>query len=156
MGYRPKDYKHPTWYLWWTISPWVYHRPIMAALSWFIRYIYYWHLQWLNNVITIQPKVLLPHAFVTLADFGALGFFYIIRLSNLSIVSVPDDGYPETRHLITVIQKHVVRTELYICFFWYYIRTFLLNKYFSNTYSMGLLWLMAWDIMQLKKGSVIG
>jgi hypothetical protein len=39
----------------------------VSALTWFIRYIYYWNLQFLNNVIIINTKVLLPHAYVTLA-----------------------------------------------------------------------------------------
>jgi hypothetical protein len=32
----------------------------VSALTWFIRYIYYWNLQLLNNVIIIKTKVLLP------------------------------------------------------------------------------------------------
>ena len=35
----------------------------------FIRYIYYWNLQFLNNIIINKTKVLLPQAWVTLADF---------------------------------------------------------------------------------------
>jgi hypothetical protein len=31
-----------------------------SALTWFIRYIYYWNLQFLNNVIINKTKVLLP------------------------------------------------------------------------------------------------
>jgi hypothetical protein len=55
--------------------------------------IYYWNLQFLNNVIMNKTKVLLPQAWVILADFGylfyALGFYCsqnykIICLSNLS------------------------------------------------------------------------
>ena len=41
-----------------------------SALTWFIRYIYYWILQFLNNVIIIKTKVLHPQAYVTLPDFG--------------------------------------------------------------------------------------
>jgi hypothetical protein len=41
-----------------------------SALTWFIRYIYYWNLQFLNNVIIHKTKALLPQAYVTLADFG--------------------------------------------------------------------------------------
>jgi hypothetical protein len=32
-----------------------------SALTWFIRYIYYRNLQFLNNVIINKTKVLLPH-----------------------------------------------------------------------------------------------
>ena len=46
--------------------------PVVSAseLTWFIRYIYYWKLQFLTNVILNKTKVLLPQAYVTLADFG--------------------------------------------------------------------------------------
>ena len=39
-------------------------RPVVSAsaLTWFIRYIYDWNLQFLNNVIINKTKVLLPHA----------------------------------------------------------------------------------------------
>jgi hypothetical protein len=33
-----------------------------SALTWFIRYIYYWNLQFLNNVIINKTKVPLPQA----------------------------------------------------------------------------------------------
>jgi hypothetical protein len=38
--------------------------PVVSAkaLTWFIRYIYYWNLQFLNNVIINKTKVLLPQA----------------------------------------------------------------------------------------------
>ena len=41
-----------------------------GLLDIFIRYIYYWNLQFLNNVIINKTKFLLPREFVTLADFG--------------------------------------------------------------------------------------
>ena len=41
-----------------------------SALKWLIRYIYYWNLQFLNNVTLMEIKVLFPHAYMTLADFG--------------------------------------------------------------------------------------
>ena len=46
-------------------------RPGVSAspLTWFIRYIYYWMLQFLRNVIIIKPNIVLPQAWVTLADF---------------------------------------------------------------------------------------
>ena len=46
-------------------------RPVVnaSALTWFSRYIYYWNLQFLNNVIINKTKVLLPQAHVTLADY---------------------------------------------------------------------------------------
>ena len=46
-------------------------RPVVSAsaLTWYIRYIYYWKLQFLNNVIINKTKVLLPQAHVTLADY---------------------------------------------------------------------------------------
>ena len=46
-------------------------RPVVSAsvLTWFIRYIYYSNLQFLNNIIINKTKVLLPQAYVTLADY---------------------------------------------------------------------------------------
>ena len=46
-------------------------RPVVSAsaLTWFIRYIYYWNLQFLNNVSINKTKVLLLQAYVTLADY---------------------------------------------------------------------------------------
>ena len=41
-----------------------------SILTWFIRYIYYWNLQFLNHVIINKTKVLLPQTYVTLANFG--------------------------------------------------------------------------------------
>ena len=70
----------------------------------FIRYIYYWNLQFLNNVIIDKTKALLPQAYMTLGD---LSWFWlsclchfillipklqIIWLSKLSILSVPAEG----------------------------------------------------------------
>ena len=31
-----------------------------SALTWLIRYIYYWNVQFLDNIIIIKTKVLLP------------------------------------------------------------------------------------------------
>jgi len=40
----------------------------VSVLTWFIRYIYYWNLQFLNNVIILKKYGFLPQA--TLADIG--------------------------------------------------------------------------------------
>jgi hypothetical protein len=47
-------------------------RPVIGVseLTRFIRYIYYWNLQILNNVIIIKTKLLSHHPMMTLADFG--------------------------------------------------------------------------------------
>ena len=47
-----------------TISPEDIIRPVgsSSTMPWFIRYIYYWNLQFLNNVIINKTKVLLPRA----------------------------------------------------------------------------------------------
>jgi len=34
----------------------------VSALTWFIKYIYFWNLLFLNNMIINQTKVLLPQA----------------------------------------------------------------------------------------------
>jgi hypothetical protein len=56
----------------WTISPGGYHLASISvsALKWRSTYICYSNLQFLNNVIFIKTKVLLPQAYVTLTDFG--------------------------------------------------------------------------------------
>ena len=41
-----------------------------SALTCFNRYIYYYNLQFLNNVMINKTKVLLHHAQMSLADFG--------------------------------------------------------------------------------------
>jgi len=33
----------------------------VSVLTWFIRYIYYWNLQFQNNAIIIKTKVLFPY-----------------------------------------------------------------------------------------------
>jgi hypothetical protein len=68
----------------------------------FIRYIYYWNVHILDNVIIIKTNVLLPQALMDFTDL-AIPFrpysllppkdFYIIWLSHLFIMSVPDEGY---------------------------------------------------------------
>ena len=51
-----------------------------STLTWFIRYIYYWNLQFLNNIIIKKTKVLLPQAYVTLTDYYlAFQSFYFER-----------------------------------------------------------------------------
>ena len=82
---------------WWTISPWLYHQsssqcfyhwvdtsaggllvpgciisPVVSVsgLILFIKYVCHWHLQFLNHVIIIKTKVLLPQTYLTLADVG--------------------------------------------------------------------------------------
>ena len=71
----------------------------VMTLTWFIRYIYYWNLQFLNHIITNETKVLRPQAYVPLADFGytvyALWIYCSQNLfgSQISILSVPDECY---------------------------------------------------------------
>jgi hypothetical protein len=71
-----------------TISPPEFHPSMVSisALALLIRYIYYWSLQFLNNVISIKTEILLPHAKVTVADFdypvSALWLFFSHRLLN--------------------------------------------------------------------------
>ena len=42
-------------------------RPVVSvsALTWFIRYIYYWNLHFLHNVIINKTMILLPQTYVT-------------------------------------------------------------------------------------------
>ena len=53
------------------LVPEVIIRPVVnaSALIWVIKYIYYWNLQFLNNVIINKTMVLLSEAYVTVEDF---------------------------------------------------------------------------------------
>jgi hypothetical protein len=72
---------------WWTISPQGCHLPSSqcSAMTWFIRYIYYWNLKFLNNVIINQTKFLLPQTYVTWACLGPL----ILLLPKLKLFGFP-------------------------------------------------------------------
>ena len=89
---RDLDCIHSNIYL--ELSLWV-----ETLLTWFIRYIYlFFILQFLNNVIIINAKVLPSQAWVTLSNFGQ-HVFWIPKLFlhyNLLIMTVPDEGY--SRH----------------------------------------------------------
>ena len=56
-------------------------RPMVSvsALTWFIRYISYSNLQFLNNVVINQTKVPLPQAYLTVADIGYLALLYLLQ-----------------------------------------------------------------------------
>ena len=43
---------------------------MVSVLTSLIIYIYHWNLQFLNNVIIIKTKVLLPQVYVTLLGIG--------------------------------------------------------------------------------------
>jgi hypothetical protein len=56
-------------------------------MTWFISYIYYCNLQFLNNVIIIKTKVPLPQAEVNIDDFdypvfGPILFYCSRRFKN--------------------------------------------------------------------------
>ena len=65
------------------------HVVSVSALTWFIRNIYYWNIQFLNNVIIIKTKVLLPQASMDMSDFDYSVFllqkyvFLVIRVFNV-------------------------------------------------------------------------
>jgi len=69
----------------------------VSTLTWFIRYIYYWNLQFLNNVIIIKTKVRWPQAYAILADFGSLVYFLPETLICLAFQSF-DMGVPDGEH----------------------------------------------------------
>jgi hypothetical protein len=53
----------------------------IPSLTSFIRYIYYWNLQFLNNEIIIKTKVLFPQSRITFSDFGC-AFWLVFLLSK--------------------------------------------------------------------------
>jgi hypothetical protein len=83
---------------WWSISSEIIISP---SSLWFIIYIYYWNLQLLNNIVINKTMVLLSQVQVYLA--GRLWLCWLgslvllprkhIWFSNLSMLSVPDEGY---------------------------------------------------------------
>ena len=58
------------------LDPEVMIHPVVSvsALTRFIRCIYFWNLQFLNNLIIIKAKDPLPQAYMTLSDFGCPGW----------------------------------------------------------------------------------
>ena len=85
-------------------------RPVVSAsaLTWFIRYIYYWNLQFLNNVIINKTKVLFPEVYVTLAE-------YYLAFQSFDCV----------RTWWRLFQKRVVRTnfDIYVFIIQTYIQS---------------------------------
>jgi hypothetical protein len=85
---------------WWTINSRGYHPPIFlvsaSALTWFIRNIYYWNLQLLDNVKLRFSSLMHRWSWSILAFlFEAFGFIAPkFWLSNLSILSIDNQGYP--------------------------------------------------------------
>ena len=53
-----------------------------SVLAPFIRYIYYWNLQFINNVIITNTKVPIPQAYVTLDDFGYRAYILWVYCSQ--------------------------------------------------------------------------
>jgi hypothetical protein len=76
-------------------------RPVVSvsAVTWFVRYIYYWKLLFLNNIIINKTT---HSGICALSRFWLSGLSPLVLLlpkrlitwlSNLSILSVPDEGY---------------------------------------------------------------
>jgi hypothetical protein len=71
------------------VCPWLGNRNVKIG-----NMIYYWNLQFLNNIIINKTKVLLPQAYVTLAD-------YYLAFQSFNFV----------RTWWRLFQKRVVRTK---------------------------------------------
>jgi len=88
---------------WWTISPQGYHPPSSQCFGTdmiFIRYIYYWNVQFPNNVIINKAKVPLPRAFVTLSRLSREEMGITCKIRSLSNKNVDikfsvDDAFLE-------------------------------------------------------------
>ena len=90
--------------------------------------IYYWNLQFFNNVIINKTKVLLPQAYVTLADFA----YPVLRPSapkTFNYLSFQSSDFEHTWWRL--FQKHVMHTIL--------ISTFSLSLF--DIYRNIILWL---------------
>ena len=96
-------------------------------MTWPITYVFYWNLQFLNNVIINKTKVLLPPGIgdrrrfwiTCLGPFGLLSLkdILIIWLSSLLIMSVPDDGVVRTRFDTYVFGNLIWKPDAIICVF---------------------------------------
>ena len=85
-------------------------RPVVCVLTltWFITYVCYLKLQFLNNVIIFKNKVLLPHAFPYFGDHVYALWFTCSQ--NLKLF-----GFPIFRlwaPFRRIFQKRVARTKL--------------------------------------------
>ena len=102
-------------------------RPLISAsaLTWFIRCIHYWNLQFLNNVIINKTKVLLHQAQVILVDVGysvyTLWFYYS---QNIKLFGFPIFRFERTWWKL--FQKRVVRIKFDINVFITMTRSILL------------------------------
>jgi hypothetical protein len=140
------DMAYYCWYFcWWTIRPLGYHSPSSHCVGtdMFIRYIYYWNVQCLNNVIitntNVPPsdiddlnKVIIantnvpplrhrwPYQILTILfrPFCYLlpKLFKIIWLSNLSSFSVPDEDYSRPAcNKSFIIPNETKKTHIPLC-----------------------------------------
>jgi hypothetical protein len=62
----------------------LFHIRTFWALTWFIEYIYYWNLVFLNNIIILRSKVLLPRTILSNL-FGPLVFLLLTSLASQSL-----------------------------------------------------------------------
>jgi hypothetical protein len=72
---------------------WIYYlfiRPVVSilALTLFIRYICHWNLQFLNNIIMIKTKVLIPRAYVTFVGFGYMFRLFVFIAPRTHIIQM--------------------------------------------------------------------
>ena len=72
-----------------------------SALTWFSRYIYHWNLHFLNNVIIIKTKILLPHAF----DRSQLWLFCLGIFALLLPINFKSNFFRFLAYLMKVIPK---------------------------------------------------
>jgi hypothetical protein len=100
---------------WWTISPRGIIRPVVSAsaLTWFIRYIYYWNLQFLNNVNVNKTKVLLPQVKQILAILFRFFGFIAPKIFNYMAFQ----SFDFERTWWRLFQKYVVGIKFDIYFF---------------------------------------
>ena len=101
-------------------------RPVISvsALTCFIRYVYYWNLQFENNVIIIKIKVLIPQTWVTLAEFAYAVYvlsFSISKSQKLFVFSIPFEytGWRlfQKRAMCIKLDSHLSRDRSWFCLF---------------------------------------
>ena len=84
----------------------------VLTLTWFIRFFYYWNFQFLKILIIIKTEVLLPLAWVTLANFGYSVYALWFSSSQRPLNYLAFQSFNFERTWWRLLQKRVECTKL--------------------------------------------
>ena len=88
-----------------------------SALTWFIRYIYYWNLQFLNNVIINKTEVLLPQIGDLISRFCLSRLDPLVLLLPITLNYLAFQSFDFQCTWWRLFQKRVMRTKFDIYVF---------------------------------------